>query len=71
MGVTQDKRNGGGCSDTLAKGVLIMEIMQMILIIAFTALLVELIKNIKKPANTCQEFFEKSLKFIELNFFAQ
>ena len=25
----------------------------------------------KKPANTCQEFFEKSLKFIELNFFAQ
>ena len=48
MGVTQDKRNGGGCSDTLAKGVLIMEIMQMILIIAFTALLVDLIKNIKK-----------------------
>lgn len=47
MGVTQDKRNGGGCSDTLTKGVLIMEIMQMILIIAFTALLVDLIKNIK------------------------
>ena len=30
------------------KGVMFMEIMQMILIIAFTALLVELIKNIKK-----------------------
>lgn len=40
--------NGGGCSDTLKKGGVFMDYIQMILTIAITALLIELIKTIKK-----------------------
>lgn len=52
----------------LEKGVMCMEYI-FIFLTVFCVL--EIVKYIKKPANTCQEFFEKSLKFIELNFFAQ
>ena len=45
--------------------------MEYIFIFLTVFCVLEIIKYIKKPANTCQEFFEKSLKFIELNFFAQ